>query len=163
MCLPGHVPVDEGDDAEAVSGGGEGGDVAVLEGTDLPAAFGGVEETVEQGVGGPEVEYGDGAGFAVDPAGLDDSPIGTAMDDVALKAGHLFCVYIKSKTKSIGNVLARIYAPVDVGSERLAPGLVSQFCVYGNNRRQTASKSPLAAAPASASASPGRKRPWSMP
>ena len=37
-----------------------------------------------------------GAWLAVDAAGLDDAPVGAAVDDVTLEAGHMFCVYTRS-------------------------------------------------------------------
>jgi hypothetical protein len=97
------MPIDQRDDAETLRGGGQGGDIAVLEGTDREAARGSRQEAVEQGVGGAQVEQGDGAGLAVDTAGLDDAPIAASLDDVPLEAGHLICVYNTPATKSSEN------------------------------------------------------------
>ena len=105
MWWSGHMFVDQGNDVETLGGSGEGGDVAVLKGADAEAPGGSLEEPFEQGVGGAEVEHRDGAGLAVNAAGLDDAPVGAAVDDVSLQAGHLFCIYIKFATKSRENVL----------------------------------------------------------
>ena len=105
MLLPWHMLVDQGGDAESLGGGREGGDVAVLKRANAQAAGGRLQESLEQGVGSAEVEYGDGAGITVDATGFVDPPVGASVDDVTLQASHLFCVYIKSKTKSMENVL----------------------------------------------------------
>ena len=95
MLLPGHMLVDQGDDVETLRGRRESGDVAVLEGADAQAAGRSLKESLEQCVGSAQVEHRDGTRFAVDPAGLDDSPVGATVDDVALDAGHMFCVYTR--------------------------------------------------------------------
>ena len=99
MLLPRHMLVDQGDDVEPLGRRGESGDVAVLEGTDAQSSGGSLQEPVEQCVGSAQVAYGYGAWFSINPAGLDDTPIGSAADDMPLQASHMFCVYNRTISK----------------------------------------------------------------
>ena len=54
---------------------------------------GGGLEALEQGIGRAEVGENDGAGAAVQAAGLDEVVVGVAVDDLGLEAGHIFSVY----------------------------------------------------------------------
>jgi hypothetical protein len=83
------VAVDEGDHAQAVGGGLEGGDIAVLERAQAEPSRIGAEQAVEQGVGGAEVEHGHGAGLSPDPSGLDDAPVAVPPDADLLEARHV--------------------------------------------------------------------------
>ena len=130
MPLPRYMLVDQGGDAEPLGGSRQGGDVAVLERANAQASGRILQEPLEQRIGGSEVEHGDGARLAVDAAGLDDAPVGASVDNVSLQAGHLFCVYNKSETKSIQNVVSMNmlhYSPIAICIQAVC---LSVFCVY---------------------------------
>ena len=90
MLAFGGELIDELDQAQLLGEVVEGGQTAEGSHAGAVGPAGRLAQALEQRVGGAEVFDDDGTGAAVDAARFDEVVIGVAVNDLALKARHMF-------------------------------------------------------------------------
>jgi hypothetical protein len=64
-----------------------------LKGLDGQVPVGRLQQALEPGLSGAQVQDGQGPGLTVDPARLDNAPVGAALDPDVLQARHALCIH----------------------------------------------------------------------